>query len=130
MVIIYQGFFTTIVSDDPTYNIGFTSSAIETNLAIITASMPMMRPLLVQWFPKLLKSTNEYSNRYGNGYGNSYGNTFRDGQSSGVQKSTRTGHFSHYNTGIGLKDMTSRSGRTEIRSESPTGSEEEIMTYK
>lgn len=36
-------------------NIGFVTSAIETNLALITASVPALRPLLRTWFPKLFR---------------------------------------------------------------------------
>ncbi|CAK7216614.1 hypothetical protein SBRCBS47491_002887 [Sporothrix bragantina] len=46
MAIFIQGFFGLAVSDDPTFNIGFITSAIETNLALITASIPALRPFL------------------------------------------------------------------------------------
>jgi hypothetical protein len=36
-------------------SIGFVTSAIETNLALITASAPALRPLLRAWFPKLFR---------------------------------------------------------------------------
>ena len=38
---------------DPTYNIGFVISTIETNLAIITASVPALKPLFRRWFPSV-----------------------------------------------------------------------------
>lgn len=38
---------------DPTYSIGFVTSAIETNLAIITASLPALKPLFKRWFPSV-----------------------------------------------------------------------------
>ncbi|KAB5570113.1 hypothetical protein GE09DRAFT_1170964 [Coniochaeta sp. 2T2.1] len=44
LVILVQGLFGLVTSTDPTYNIGFVASAIETNLALITASAPALRP--------------------------------------------------------------------------------------
>jgi hypothetical protein len=52
-VILVQGLFGLVQSADPTYNIGFVTSAIETNLALITASAPALMPLLRSWFPSL-----------------------------------------------------------------------------
>ncbi|RYP52210.1 hypothetical protein DL769_010716 [Monosporascus sp. CRB-8-3] len=42
---------------DPDGKFGFATSAIETNLAIITASAPTLRPLLRAWFPRLFGVT-------------------------------------------------------------------------
>ena len=42
-----------VANADPTYNIGFVTSAIETNLALITASAPALMPLLKAWFPNV-----------------------------------------------------------------------------
>ncbi|KAI0914356.1 hypothetical protein F4823DRAFT_572941 [Ustulina deusta] len=53
LVLLIQGLFmlkTTLSTDA---NIGFVTSAIETNLAVITASAPALRPLLRTWFPKI-----------------------------------------------------------------------------
>lgn len=128
LLIIYQGFFTTSTSADPTYSIAFTSSAIETNLAIITASAPMLRPLLVQWFPRAFGSTNGTS--AGNGYGGGNGSGY--GTSSGLR--SKPGHRNTpYGTGVSgvrLQEIAKNRHHTEIRGDSPTGSEEEIMTYK
>ncbi|KAI1128061.1 hypothetical protein F5Y10DRAFT_182181 [Nemania abortiva] len=55
LVLLVQGLFmlkTTLSADA---NIGFVTSAIETNLAIITASAPALRPLLRAWFPRLFR---------------------------------------------------------------------------
>ncbi len=62
LVILVQGLFGLVVSNDPTYNIGFVTSAIETNLALITASAPALMPLLKSWFPSIFG-------------GDTYGNT-------------------------------------------------------
>jgi hypothetical protein len=124
LIIVYQGFFQP-PAEDPTYTIGFTSSAIEVNLAIITASAPMMRPLLMQWFPRMFAST--AGNTSG---GNGYNGSGYAGPNSAIM--SRPGHRStpYGGGGIALKDISRHSRRTEIRGESPTGSEEEIMTYK
>ena len=54
VVLLVQGFFyPNRLNTDYTYNIGFCISAIETNLAIVTASAPHLRPLLKRWFPRL-----------------------------------------------------------------------------
>lgn len=47
------GFYNLVPDRDPTYNIGFVTSAVETNLALITASAPALMPLLRSWFPSL-----------------------------------------------------------------------------
>jgi hypothetical protein len=46
MVIIVQGSFDLVTLEEPTLNIGFVTSAVETNLAVITASAPALRPFL------------------------------------------------------------------------------------
>ncbi|KAJ9136689.1 Cfem domain-containing protein [Pleurostoma richardsiae] len=56
MVIFVQGLFRLVRDPDPTFNIGFVTSGIETNLALITASAPALRPIFRSrrrggWFP-------------------------------------------------------------------------------
>jgi hypothetical protein len=102
---------------DPTYDIRFTYSAVETNLAIITASAPALRPLFLKWFPRMSSAYKSSSNKYSNG------------RSTTTKRSrTGTGPLSshHHSNTFPLKDTK---GRSEIRSHSPTNSEEEIMTY-
>ncbi|KAI1337819.1 hypothetical protein F5Y15DRAFT_145016 [Xylariaceae sp. FL0016] len=53
MVLLIQGLFMLPTATSPDANIGFVTSAIETNLVLITASAPALRPLLRAWFPKL-----------------------------------------------------------------------------
>jgi hypothetical protein len=59
MVLLIQGFFYPQPTDDPTYNIGFVISAIETNLAIITASVPALKPLFKRWFPSIFGAASD-----------------------------------------------------------------------
>ncbi|CAK7203914.1 hypothetical protein SEUCBS139899_006664 [Sporothrix eucalyptigena] len=62
MVIFIQGLFGLAKSNDPTFNIGFITSDIETNLALITASIPALRPFLRArdrggWLPRFGRTT-------------------------------------------------------------------------
>ncbi|KAF4849039.1 hypothetical protein CGCSCA4_v004601 [Colletotrichum siamense] len=115
-----------INTTDPTYDIRFTYSAVETNLAIITASAPALRGLFLRWFPKFFASLKSSSNgRYG--YGRSGDPTKKSRTTATVTTNTRgrSGTTNRDNT-FQLKNMK---GRSEIRGHSPTTSEEEIMTY-
>jgi len=62
MVIIVRGSFGPVVSNDASFNVGFVASAIETNLALSTASTPAPRPTLRPkdrggWLPRFGRST-------------------------------------------------------------------------
>ncbi|TQN66935.1 Satratoxin biosynthesis SC1 cluster protein 4, partial [Colletotrichum shisoi] len=115
---------------DSYHDIGLTTSTIEVNLAIFSACVPALSPLFRRWMPKL----------FGGGGGGGTTHT----------KSARTGYYDDYATGsrrkhagtqgeddddddddddITLRGMRLKGHRAEIRSVSPTGSEEEIMTY-
>ncbi|OAA67983.1 hypothetical protein SPI_00178 [Niveomyces insectorum RCEF 264] len=102
---IYKGFFGAPAAD-PTYTLGFCTSAIETNLAIICASAPSLRGLVRSWFPNFLSiNYPNYDPRYPSnsnaraGYGGQRSNPYGNG-----------------------------STHTAVNS-SPSASEEEIMTY-
>lgn len=98
---------------DPTYSFGPCCESIEGNLAILTASIPALWPLIRQWFPRLVSRLNSSYK------GGSAGWT---GEPSGVDQSSKRQTFM-------MKSMRSNHGRSELRSKSPSGSEEEIMTY-
>ncbi|KAK1594908.1 CFEM domain-containing protein [Colletotrichum navitas] len=100
-------------TQDPTYDIRFTLSAVETNLAIIAASAPALRGLFLRWFPKFFASIKASRARYG-----------QSTDSAKKSRVTTTTVSNHVDT-FKLKSMKGR----EIRSHSPTMSEEEIMTY-
>ncbi|KAI5867230.1 hypothetical protein GGS23DRAFT_166830 [Durotheca rogersii] len=115
---------------DYSYDIRFTYSAVETNLAIISASGPALRPLFMVWFPRFfssLRGTTNPNYRYRdaayalNDTENAKKSATRTGTHGNSSKSEHT-----YTPAFMLKD-TKR--RTEIRGHSPTDSEEEIMTY-
>jgi hypothetical protein len=120
LVFIYQAFFTA-PGADPTYTLGFCTSAIETNLAIVTASAPALRGLFRKWFPRLFSSRSKYggtSDRYAENFGSA-----RNGLGTTSSINTTAGST------FALKDLKSNKVRTEVRSSSPTASQEEIMTY-
>jgi hypothetical protein len=127
MVIITQAFFLP-AGPDYTYTIGFCTSAIETNIAIMTASAAAMKPLFEPWFPRLFSTpsnTTPYEDGpYGGGTGRYARNTTKSGAHGAKHKSvSRSGHG-----GFELKGMRSERG-VEIASHSGVGSEEEIMTF-
>ncbi|KAI1391409.1 uncharacterized protein F4822DRAFT_396630 [Hypoxylon trugodes] len=112
---------------DYSYDIRFTYSAVETNLAIITASGPALRPLAMAWFPRFfssLRGTSNQNYRYQDGpYAlNGTGNSKKTPAPAG---SSSKGDHMYGTSSFALRDMKRR---TEIRSYSPTTSEEEIMT--
>ncbi|KAI1649672.1 hypothetical protein F4815DRAFT_499428 [Daldinia loculata] len=112
---------------DYSYDIRFTYSAVETNLAIITASGPALRPLFMVWFPRFfssLRGTSNQNYRYRDGpYAlNDTGNA---NKSSGNGNGSKGDHL-YGTSSFALRDMKRR---TEIRGHSPTTSEEEIMTF-
>ncbi|ROT43009.1 hypothetical protein SODALDRAFT_327179 [Sodiomyces alkalinus F11] len=110
---------------DPTYDIRFTYSAVETNLAIIAASAPALRGLFVKWFPRIfssLKSTRQPGYGYQGGTGDKK-------QSRGHNTGTLGSHLqTNGDSSFQMKNM--KSGvRSTMGGSSPTTSEEEIMRY-
>ncbi|PVH78373.1 hypothetical protein DL98DRAFT_397420, partial [Cadophora sp. DSE1049] len=118
---------------DFNYDIRFTYSAVETNLAIITASGPALRPLLKAWFPNVFGSLTSGASRGPYGSKSKMGAS-RDAMKSHINTSkgntltSKNGSKSPFgNSSFAMKDL--KRGTSEIRSQSPSGSEEEIMTY-
>lgn len=125
----------------PAYDIRFVYSQVEVCLAIATASAPALRPVVARWFPRFFSSGGKSGTPgyYGeNPYGQ-YGGRSTVGASSsaaaaggGGGGASGRGHHHHHANAVRnafpLKDL-SRRDRTEIRTQSPTSSEEEIMTY-
>lgn len=108
-------------TEDTTYSILPVWSIVETNLAIICASIPALRGLFRRWFPKLFGGSSNKKTR--TPYGNTYGSATR--ATDGMRSANHDGL-----SDIRLKDLRGpRTHHTEIRSVSLNGSEEEIMTY-
>ncbi|KAH7349800.1 hypothetical protein B0T11DRAFT_332842 [Plectosphaerella cucumerina] len=104
------------------HNIAYVWTAVEVNLALICCSMPALRPLLSRWFPKLFGGSSDQATTP---QGGSYGNmTF------GGTKPTSSRNTAPRSSAYALRDLGGRKNNlTEIRGTSPTGSEEQIMTY-
>lgn len=109
---------------DSTYDIRFVYVEIETCLAIIAACGPSLKPLLGRWFPQIFSTPGYLSekpskhSRYGSRTPTNGGATVDRTRQRGV---VGTQSFA-------LKDLRHGTDK-ESRAESPTGSEEEIMTY-
>ena len=141
-----QLFYLTPGDKDPYYDITVTLSVVEANIAIVTASAPALRPLFRSLLPGLFGGS---SARYGADKQYNYqGGTspyFSGVGGSMAAGAGRTANGTHIGTGsrhdpteasvarhssIRLKNMRgNKNGHTECRSVSPSGSEEEIMTY-
>ncbi|KAL9111934.1 MAG: hypothetical protein Q9227_003784 [Pyrenula ochraceoflavens] len=83
-----KSLYTASVSTDLTWdNVGAAAwSSVELNVAIICASLPMLKPLIVRMFPKLLGSTRRGAGRsderaYGYGYGTDRASRYQGGPS-------------------------------------------------
>ncbi|KAF5020481.1 hypothetical protein F66182_7491 [Fusarium sp. NRRL 66182] len=106
--------------EDTFYSIIPVWGSVETNVSIICATIPTLRPLFRRWFPALFGGSSGITP--GTPYVNTYGSSTRG---HGMRSHNHEGHGE-----IRLKDLrASRNQHTEIRSVSPSGSEEEIMTY-
>lgn len=150
LVKLVQLFYVPGSIPDPFHDIGAILNVVEINIAIISASGPALRGLLRRWLPTWFggSSGGKYG-RYGTassrrgtkyGRGTGYGrgttrshvyNNNEDYTADGLGH-THTGGRGGSGGGIALKNMhhrPSHGGHTEIRSISPSGSEEEIMTY-
>ncbi|KAL1875873.1 hypothetical protein Daus18300_003064 [Diaporthe australafricana] len=104
---------------DPTFDYinswGPAYAGIETNLAIVTASVPALRPLFAKWMPQYFRNNSSGEEAYPN---TESGRADRSKESRITRADRNT---------FQLKDMGET--HTEIRGYSPDGSEEEIMTY-
>ncbi|KAF9889853.1 hypothetical protein FE257_006943 [Aspergillus nanangensis] len=99
IVILAQAFFPdpNHPNPDPTYSVGFSSSAIEVNVAVMTACAPSLKAICSKYLPRLLGTSHGASNsRY-------YGKT---GSSSAHQGRFRSGlaYQHHRSTGRGEDD--------------------------
>jgi hypothetical protein len=109
--------------------ISYVWTAVEVNLAVICCCMPALRPLLSRWLPNLFPDFSGRSSGTGGG-----GDTLATigGTNSATARGRNAGVESSSNHHI-LKDLhpyrKKQQQHTEIRGTSPTGSEEEIMTY-
>ncbi|KAK4238308.1 hypothetical protein C8A03DRAFT_33651 [Achaetomium macrosporum] len=129
---------------DPYHDITVTLSVVEANIAIVSASAPALRPLFRSLFPKLFGGSSQRYGASGNkyhpsGYGaSSQSPYFSSHGGNGTGNASRVDHGGSVarHSSIRLKNLArshhggkGAGGHTECRSISPSGSEEEIMTY-
>ncbi|RSL45993.1 hypothetical protein CEP53_010525 [Fusarium sp. AF-6] len=107
------------------YNIAYVWTPVEVNLAIISCSMPALRPLFSRMFPKLFGNSSDKSSE------KPYGSSWMAFSNANSKRSRATGNRDGHSGGFMLNDLhpSRKHAHTEIRGVSPTGSEEEIMTY-
>ncbi|KAL1910008.1 hypothetical protein Sste5344_004197 [Sporothrix stenoceras] len=141
MVIFVQGLFGLVMSADPTFNIGFITSDIETNLALITASIPALRPFLRArdrggWLPRFGRAPNTTANNTTEMTRNTVPTAAYLSRASTMTATTVNAKA------VTIKKSSSRRGRDangkllrigtterqQLRSQSPRSSEEEAMT--
>lgn len=118
------------MTGDFSYDIRFVYSAIETNLAIITACAPALRPLLKSWFPGLFASLNSgvtSEGPYGSRYGISASNDGKGPRNNSKIVSMNGRSHIPGTSSYAMKEM--KKGTTQIGDVSPSESEEQIMTY-
>ncbi|KAF4626894.1 hypothetical protein G7Y89_g11261 [Cudoniella acicularis] len=140
VVLLVQGFFyPNRLETDYTYNIGFCISAIETNLAIVAASCPALRPLFKRWFPRLFSAPMdlEFNTPYegpnqwpARSSAKSTGKSKSSTISSALSSNITTKSKSTFRSKSGDKfELNTMRGVAEIPGEEQRGeSEEEIMT--
>ncbi|KAI1312138.1 hypothetical protein F5Y03DRAFT_265299 [Xylaria venustula] len=101
LVLLVQGLFMLKTTFSADASIGFVTSAIETNLALITASAPALRPLLRTWFPRIFR----------------------------VDRDEVVGNTARRVLGTAATRMTRLKSQTQLQSQSPRKSEEAVMTF-
>lgn len=109
---------------DPYYSITVVYASVEVNLAIITATIPTLRPLFRKWFPNIFGGSS--GRRDGHPY---YSGTYGSRSRS---RGARILHSEDHDVSnvVSLKSMNgARAHQTEVTTASPNTSEEEIMRY-
>ncbi|PHH50409.1 hypothetical protein CFIMG_005432RA [Ceratocystis fimbriata CBS 114723] len=114
-------------SADPTYDIRFIYSAVETNLAIIAASAPAIRGLISKWFPGFFTSVSSSHVVYGTDglavSGNKKSRSASRGPAGALESGRSTLGASHSDS-FAMKSMKKHDPNAIP---SPTASEEHIM---
>ncbi|KAK1751626.1 hypothetical protein QBC47DRAFT_307527 [Echria macrotheca] len=146
LMLLIQGLFGLQIFTDASNKVGFVTSGIETNLALITASAPALRPFFRSrerggWLPQMsmarsrisdeekgpvVKSVGWDSPRTG---GSPTSKGGRGGSRVGRRGSNRSGRSARNGRGGKTKpSIRVRADMAELRSQSPRSSEEETMT--
>ncbi|KAE8145762.1 hypothetical protein BDV25DRAFT_170263 [Aspergillus avenaceus] len=125
LVILAKGFFPSSPPTDPTYDIGFCSSAVEVHVAVMAACAPSMKAIVSKYIPHLLgTSRNGGTSRYGTA---SASNRFRSGYGHSRPKSKAGDAFELAGPYRAAVDPTAeeREMRKYRRGDSPSLSSEE-----
>lgn len=100
----------TATSPDTTFDIASTMwTIIEMNVAIVCACLPMIRPLIVKIFPKLMPKSSS-RNKYGYGYGGTSGKASRGYISNNSHDRTEPPEWSRVDGQDGINMTTIRKG--------------------
>ncbi|KFY08617.1 hypothetical protein V492_06071 [Pseudogymnoascus sp. VKM F-4246] len=117
---LYRLFYVPNPDGDPFHSIGITLSTVEANIAIISATIPALRPLGRLLMPTLFA-------------GSSANYNYNTSRSGGNLRSDNPAVYNRHGTSVSIAMKSMRDGsqakHTECRSVSPNDSEEEIMTY-
>lgn len=99
MVLLIHAFFPNSADSnpDPTHDIGFVTSAVEVNIAIISSCGPALKPLLHRWTPHLL-GTSYASRSRRNRSGYAYYN--ESNGHGGIRSGTHNSHMNRSRTRI------------------------------
>lgn len=117
---LYRLFYVPNPDGDPFHSIGITLSTVEVNVAIISATIPALRPLGRLLMPSLFA-------------GSSANYNYNTSRSGGNLRSDNPAVYNRHGTSVSIAMKSMREGsqakHAECRSVSPNDSEEEIMTY-
>ncbi|CAG8114223.1 unnamed protein product [Penicillium salamii] len=102
IIILAQGFIAKIDNPDPTYSIGFCSSAIEVNLAVITACGPSLKAISTRYLPKVLGSSRR-GTKTGYGTGTGTGSRGRKFPMTNLFSKSATQHKSLHSSAAGYE---------------------------
>ncbi|CAG7918222.1 unnamed protein product [Penicillium olsonii] len=102
IIILAQGFIAKIETPDPTYSIGFCSSAIEVNIAVVTACGPSLKAISTRYLPKVLGSSRR-GTRTGYGTGTGTGSRGRKFPISNLFTKSGTQHKSLHSSVAGYE---------------------------
>jgi hypothetical protein len=101
----------TATSPDTTYDMASTMwTIIEMNIAIVCACLPMIRPLIVKVFPRLMSKSSSNRNKYGYGYGGHTSKASKGYISSNSHDQTEPPEWSRVDGPDGIKMTNIRKG--------------------
>ncbi|KAI9927899.1 hypothetical protein ASPWEDRAFT_173550 [Aspergillus wentii DTO 134E9] len=123
IVMLANAFFPGTPSKDPTYNIGFCSSAVEVNVAVMTACAPSMKAITSKYLPRLLGTSRNGSSGYG---ANNSSSQYRSGKPQLYSNNTDDYEMADpYRADVDIKAAADREMKKYIRGDSHSLTSEE-----